>query len=94
MLCDRLHAWWLTQSRLTTLLPFLIARRWVGPQNNDGSGLKTFNQVDWDSMLCLRSEPLGFCTVGFLLIQLFSVCLAVQQSSCFISLFLILFLLF
>ena len=28
MLCDRLHAWWLAQSRLTTL----IARRWVWPQ--------------------------------------------------------------
>ena len=26
MLCDRLHAWFLTQSRLTTLLPSLIAR--------------------------------------------------------------------
>ena len=29
MLCDRLHAWWLTQSRLTTLQTSLIARRWV-----------------------------------------------------------------
>ena len=32
MLCDRLHAWWLTQLRLTTLQTSLIARRWVGPQ--------------------------------------------------------------
>ena len=32
MLCDRVHAWWLIQSRLTTLLPSLIARRRVVPQ--------------------------------------------------------------
>ena len=32
MLCNRLHAWWLTQSRLITLLPSLIARR-----HNEGS---------------------------------------------------------
>ena len=31
MLRDRLHAWWLIQSRLTTLQTSLIARRWVGP---------------------------------------------------------------
>ena len=29
MLCDRLHAWWLTQSLLTTLQTPLIARQWV-----------------------------------------------------------------
>ena len=28
--CNRLHAWWSTQSRLATLLSSLIARRWVG----------------------------------------------------------------
>ena len=32
MLFDRQHAWWLTLSRLTSLLPSLIARRRVGPQ--------------------------------------------------------------
>ena len=30
MFCNRLHAWWSTQSRLATLLSCLIARRWVG----------------------------------------------------------------
>ena len=29
MYCNRLHAWWSTQSRLTTLLSSLIARQWV-----------------------------------------------------------------
>ena len=32
MYCNRLHAWWSTQSRLATLLCSLIARRWVGLQ--------------------------------------------------------------
>ena len=30
MYCNRLHAWWLTQSRLATLLSSLIARQWIG----------------------------------------------------------------
>ena len=32
MYCNRLQAWWSTQSRLATLLSSLIARRWVGLQ--------------------------------------------------------------
>ena len=32
MYCNRLHAWWSTQSRLATLLSSLIARLWVGLQ--------------------------------------------------------------
>ena len=32
MYCNRLHAWWSTQSRLVTLISALIARRWVGLQ--------------------------------------------------------------
>ena len=32
MYCNRLHAWWSTQSRLATLLSSLIACRWVGLQ--------------------------------------------------------------
>ena len=32
MYCNRLHAWWSTQSWLATLLSSLIARRWVGFQ--------------------------------------------------------------
>ena len=34
MICDRLHAKWLTYSRLMILLYSLIARRRVGPQTN------------------------------------------------------------
>ena len=32
MYCNKLHAWWSTQSRLATLLSSLIARRLVGPK--------------------------------------------------------------
>ena len=32
MYCNRLHAWWSTQSQLATLLSSLIARLWVGLQ--------------------------------------------------------------
>ena len=28
--CNRLHAWWTTESQLATLLSSLVARRWVG----------------------------------------------------------------
>ena len=63
MLCDRLHAWWLTQSRLTTLQPSFIARRWVGLRLNEGSGLKS--QVGWGSMFCLWSTPPGVQLLDF-----------------------------
>ena len=29
MLYDKLHAWWLTESRLTTMQTYVIARRWA-----------------------------------------------------------------
>ena len=32
MFCNRLHAWWSTQSRLASLLSSLIAHQWVGLQ--------------------------------------------------------------
>ena len=32
---SKLHAWWLTQSRLATLISSLIARWWVGPHIYD-----------------------------------------------------------
>ena len=46
MYCNRLHAWWSTQSRLATLLSSLIA----GGSDfrlYDGSGLKTYLLMRW-----------------------------------------------
>ena len=36
---QRLHAWWSTQSQLTTLLSSLIARRWVGLPRSPSYGV-------------------------------------------------------
>ena len=36
MYCDRLHAWWSTQSRLATLLSSLIARGGLDFKHYDG----------------------------------------------------------
>ena len=44
--CNRLHAWWSTQSPSATLLSSLIARRWVG-LHYDGSDLKTYLLMRW-----------------------------------------------
>ena len=83
MLCDRVHAWWLTQSRLTTSLfncspsgrasnvmkvPALkLSIQFVGAR------CSVFGRAYWGS------------TVGFLLLQRFSKGLAVEYSSCFNS---------
>ena len=42
MYCNRLHAWWSTQSLLATVLSSLIARQWVGLQT-----LWWFRLKDW-----------------------------------------------
>ena len=72
-LCDRVHAWWLTQSRLTTSL--------FNCRRNEGSGLNMFNTVGWGSMLCFGRAHWG-STVGYLLLQRFSKGLVVEFLSC------------
>ena len=42
MYCNKLHAWWSTQSRLAALLSSLIARRPVDLRLHDGSALKIY----------------------------------------------------
>ena len=80
MFYDRLHALWLTQSRLTTLLPSLIATRRVGPQTFWWLRPKNFPR-SW-----LRFDDLSLVgPTGFLLLQRFGVGLAAEYSSCFIS---------
>ena len=82
ILCDRLHAWWLTQSQFTTLQPSLIVRRWVGHQTLWRLRPQTFKLVGVScSIFGLHLDP----TVGFMLLQRFCVGLAVEYSSCLIS---------
>ena len=47
MYCNRLHAWWSTQSRLPTLLSSLIARRWIRLQTLCRFDLKTYLLMRW-----------------------------------------------
>ena len=60
MYCNRLHAWWSTQSRLATLLSSLIVRWWVGLQTLWWFRLKdlSIDEIVW-CFGCL-SGPLGF----------------------------------
>ena len=66
MYCNRLHAWWSTQSRLATLLSSLIARRWSDFRLYDGSNFKTYPLMRWlgpDALAvyqALRGLPVGF----------------------------------
>ena len=74
----------LNQSQLTTLLSSLIARQRVGPQTYWWLRPLTLNEVGLVLMICLWSGHRG-STVWFLLLQRFSVGLAVEYSACFIS---------
>ena len=67
---NRLHAWWSTQSRLATLLSFLIARRWVGLQTLWWFRLKDLSIDEmvgaWYMAVCQAHRGLP---VGFLLLR-------------------------
>ena len=81
MYCNRLHAWWSTQSRLATLLSSLIARRWVRLQTLWWFPLKDLFIDEMVGAWCfgclsgLRGLP-----VGFLLLQ-YSVLFTVESLS-------------
>ena len=47
MYCNRLHAWWSTQSWLATLLSSLIAAGGSDFRLYDGSNLKTYLLMRW-----------------------------------------------
>ena len=62
MYCNRLHAWWSTQSRLATLLSSLIARRWVWLQTLWWFRLKDLSIDEMVGAWCFGclSGPPGF----------------------------------
>ena len=73
MNCNRLHAWWSTQSWLAILLYSLIARRWVRPKD-----LSIDEMVGaWCFGCCQAHRDLP---VGFLLLQ-YSVVFTVEFLS-------------
>ena len=75
--CNRVHAWWSTQSRLANLLSSLIARRWVGLQTLWRFRLKDFSI---DEMVgawyfgCLSGPPGFTCWISFALVFSFIYC--------------------
>ena len=96
MLCDSQHAWWLTQSRLTTLQPSLIARWWVPPQTQWRLQPNVF-QLIWLIAWCSvfgrahRVQLLDFCFSGSLaLILLCSTHIVSSQCWIFIYIFAVL----
>ena len=47
LICNRLQAWWSTQTWLATVLSSLIARRWFWLHLYDGAKLKTYLLMRW-----------------------------------------------
>ena len=86
MYCNRLHAWWSTQSRLATLLSSLIARGWVGLQTLWWLWLQ---ELFIDEMVgawcfgCLSGPPGFTCWISFALVLFY---LLLSPYLCFISL--------
>ena len=78
MYCNRMHAWWSTQSRLATLLSSLIARLWVGLQTLWLKDLSIDEMAGAWYFGCLPGPP-GL-PVGFLLLQ-YSVLFTVESLS-------------
>ena len=84
MLCDRLHAWWLTQSWLTNLFPSLIACRRGRPLDAMKAPAKKLSSKLVGARCSIFGRPHRGSTVVFLLLQRYNVGLAIEYSSCFI----------
>ena len=82
-LCNRVHAWWLTQSWLTTSL---FNCKPVGRASDvmKAPALKCSIQLVWNRCSAFGRAHWG-STVGYLLLQCFCKGLAVEYSSCFNS---------
>ena len=89
MYCNRLHAWWSTQSRLATLLSSLIARWRVGLQTLWWFRLKYLSIDEMVGAWCFGclSGPPGFtCWISFAAV-FFIYCWVIifALSPCYIS---------
>ena len=77
MYCNRLHAWWSTQSWLATLLSSLIARQWVGLQTLWWFQLKNLSIDEMVGSRCFGclSGTQGFtCWISFVPVFIFIYC--------------------
>ena len=90
--CNRLHAWWSTQSWLATLLSSLIARRWAGLQTLWWFRLKDLSIDEMVGVWCFGclSGPPGFtCWISFAPVFSFIYCwvLIFALSPCYILIY-------
>ena len=87
MYCNRLHAWWSSQSRLVTLLSSLIAHRWVGLQTILWFRLKNLSIDEMVGACCFGCcQAQSRLPIGFLLLS-YSVLFTVESSSLLYLLF-------
>ena len=92
MYCNRLHAWWSTQSRLATLLSSLMTRQWVGLQTLWKFQLKDLSIDEMVGAWCFGcwSGPPGFTFwISFASVISFIYCwvLIFDLSPCFILIY-------
>ena len=81
MYCNRLHAWWSTNSRLVTLLSSLISRLWVGIQTLWRFQLKDLSMDEMVGAWCFGccQAPRGL-SVGLLLLRYAALCIVESLS--------------
>ena len=92
MYCNRLHAWWSSQSQLATLLSSLIACRWVRLQTLWWFWLK---DLSIDEMVgawcfgCLSGTPMFTCWISYASVFSFIYCwvLIFALSPCYILIY-------
>ena len=92
MYCNRLHAWWSTQSWLATLLSSLIACQWVWLQTLWWFRLKHFSIDEMVRAWCFGclSGPPGFtCWISFVPVQFY---LLLSPYLCFISFYILIYI--
>ena len=92
MYCNRLHAWWSTQSRLATLLSSLIARRWVRLQTLWWFRLKDLSIGEMVGAWCfgfLSGSPGFTCWISYAPVFSFIYCwvLIFALSPCYILIY-------
>ena len=88
MYCNRLHAWWSTQSGLETLLSSLFLRQWIGLQTLWWFRLKHLFIDEMVRAWCFGCcQALWVLLVGFLFLW-YEVLFTLSPSLCFLILFL------
>ena len=93
MYSNKLRAWWSTQSRFATLLPSLIARRWVGLQTLWRFRLKDLSIYEMVGALCFGCcQVYGGLPVGFLLLWYSVLCTGESLSLLYLFFYMLIYM--